>query len=166
MDSWLFILLAILFIGQTYCDQPSIWPLPWHYSSGDQITLISTKLLCTGNGIPTLMKACARYKKQIFLHEDVKMEFEGKRFNLITKIEFEIEDESEDYPTFQTSEEYSLSIPSNDHESITIEAPTIYGALRGLETLSQLIEFDFEKEKYLVQNTPWMISDAPRFNHR
>ena len=49
---------------------------------------------------------------------------------------------------------------------MTLHAGTIYGILRGLETLSQMILFDFENESYVLKNAPWNIIDAPRFPHR
>ena len=42
----------------------------------------------------------------------------------------------------------------------------MYGALRGLETFSQLVTFDFTSERYVIAGCPWSISDAPRFAHR
>jgi hexosaminidase len=42
----------------------------------------------------------------------------------------------------------------------------VYGALRGLETFSQLVEFDFETMAYGVAYGPWAIIDEPRFPHR
>jgi len=35
-----------------------------------------------------------------------------------------------------------------------------------LETLSQLILFNFETKYYQIANTPWVIQDEPRFSHR
>ena len=45
-------------------------------------------------------------------------------------------------------------------------AKTVYGALRGLETFSQLVTFDFETETYVIDACPWTITDEPRFAHR
>lgn len=42
----------------------------------------------------------------------------------------------------------------------------MYGALRGLETFSQLVSFQFSGEDYSLSGVPWSISDAPRFTHR
>jgi len=42
----------------------------------------------------------------------------------------------------------------------------VYGALRGLETFSQLVTFDFDSGGYVLANAPWAITDAPRFPHR
>jgi hexosaminidase len=46
------------------------------------------------------------------------------------------------------------------------QASTIYGALRGLETFSQLVRFDFEHGVYQLAHTPWAINDTARFPHR
>ena len=40
------------------------------------------------------------------------------------------------------------------------------GAIRWLETFSQLVVFDFATELYSIPLAPWAISDAPRFPHR
>ena len=42
----------------------------------------------------------------------------------------------------------------------------MYGAVRGLETFSQLVRFDFPTGRYYIDNTPWSIFDYPRFTHR
>jgi len=42
----------------------------------------------------------------------------------------------------------------------------VYGVLRGLESFSQLVRFNFDKEEYEVANGPWKIDDSPRFPHR
>ncbi len=47
-------------------------------------------------------------------------------------------------------------------------APTIYGAYRGLETFSQLVECQFNQGQwgFTISNTPITISDKPRFPWR
>ena len=42
----------------------------------------------------------------------------------------------------------------------------VYGALRLLESFSQLVVFDFDCGRYEVAGVPWQIADAPRFAHR
>ena len=39
-------------------------------------------------------------------------------------------------------ESYTLAIPT--HGNATLRAPTVWGALRGLETFSQLTEYDWD----------------------
>jgi hexosaminidase len=68
----------------------------------------------------------------------------------------------ESHPTLQTDESYSLDVRPGKHA--TLRAVTVYGALRGLETFSQLVTFDFDTESY---SSPCVaIVDAPRFPHR
>lgn len=68
------------------------------------------------------------------------------------------------------SEAYELDVPATFYSSgsavATLTADTVFGAYRGLETLSQLIRFDFGSSSYVVDGAPIKISDAPRFPHR
>ena len=59
---------------------------------------------------------------------------------------------------------YTLSVPTTG--PITIVAETNFGAYHGLETLSQLITFDFDTKQYGIAACPWSIEDKPRFQHR
>ena len=59
----------------------------------------------------------------------------------------------------------------HDFASMTKFAHTFmsicYGAcVRGLESFSQLVLFDFNSESYGIVAAPWVIHDAPRFPHR
>jgi hexosaminidase len=62
-------------------------------------------------------------------------------------------------------ESYVLSIPA-DGSAASLSAPTYYGALRGLETFSQLVFFNTTQHAYTLANAPWTIKDSPRFPHR
>jgi hexosaminidase len=48
----------------------------------------------------------------------------------------------------------------------TLTANTTWGALRGLETLSQLVEWRDETGFYELRMAPWSIVDRPRFPYR
>lgn len=48
----------------------------------------------------------------------------------------------------------------------TLVAPTVWGALHGLETLSQLMRFSSQPEQYFMAQLPVKIEDKPRFPHR
>ncbi|CAI5952812.1 unnamed protein product [Closterium sp. NIES-64] len=75
-------------------------------------------------------------------------------------------------------ESYELSIPHAPPQlatrhghaianmSATIRASTTIGALRALETLSQLCVFDFVARAVTIRGSPLLIRDAPRFQHR
>ena len=81
----------------------------------------------------------------------------------ITSLSVSVSDLDDSHPTISTDESYSLSIEQDVAE---LKAETVYGALRGLETFSQLVAFDFDTESYAISDGPWNITDAPRFPHR
>jgi len=62
-------------------------------------------------------------------------------------------------------ESYSLDIPAGGG-NIEIKSQTVFGAYHALETLSQLVTFNFDTASYEVAASPWSINDAPRFAHR
>ena len=39
-------------------------------------------------------------------------------------------------------------------------------ALRGLETFSQLVRWDWNNHTHVIRSVPWRITDKPRFLHR
>lgn len=53
----------------------------------------------------------------------------------------------------------------------TLWAETQVGALRGLETFSQLVKVQYANDGapqrgYVIEHAPWLIIDSPRFQHR
>ncbi|KAL0302956.1 UNVERIFIED_CONTAM: Beta-hexosaminidase 3 [Sesamum radiatum] len=46
------------------------------------------------------------------------------------------------------------------------EAQTVYGALHGLQTFSQVCHFDIKSRGIMVHQVPWTIVDQPRFSYR
>jgi len=65
----------------------------------------------------------------------------------------------EDYPSLNMDESYTLNIALTG----SLVAPSIWGALRGLETFSQLI-YKSDDSGFIVNSTK--ISDKPRFSWR
>ncbi|ORX70000.1 beta-hexosaminidase-like protein [Linderina pennispora] len=61
-----------------------------------------------------------------------------------------------------TDESYTLDVPVSGEA--TLKAKTPYGALRGLETLSQLVVTNGASKA--IRNTPIHIEDSPFFPHR
>eukprot|EP01121_Diplochlamys_sp_Union-15-3_P016663 TRINITY_DN5718_c0_g1_i1.p1 TRINITY_DN5718_c0_g1~~TRINITY_DN5718_c0_g1_i1.p1 ORF type:complete len:524 (-),score=76.38 TRINITY_DN5718_c0_g1_i1:60-1406(-) len=60
-----------------------------------------------------------------------------------------------------TDESYSLTVASPTSK---LQAKTVFGALRGLETFSQLVDYDYKTFTYSIAST--VISDYPRFAFR
>lgn len=61
----------------------------------------------------------------------------------------------------EANETYSLDVTA---AGCTIDSPTVWGALRGLETLSQLVELTATGS--ILQLLPVSVSDSPRFGWR
>lgn len=58
-----------------------------------------------------------------------------------------------------------MTVPESGNVA-TLTANTFYGALHGLETISQLISFNFTSNTFSIDCLPLQVDDAPRFPHR
>ncbi|KAK6933242.1 Beta-hexosaminidase, eukaryotic type, N-terminal [Dillenia turbinata] len=152
-----------------------LWPLPSHFTFGDDTLSVdpdlSLSLAGVGGNSPILTEAFQRYLKIIFKHNS-RVSGDNLRGGLIYDIgELKITVNSDD-ETLQlgVDEGYSLSIARTDGYSVIgkaqIEANSVYGALRGLETFSQLCYFNYESKTVEVYKAPWYIRDEPRFAYR
>lgn len=112
--------------------------------------------------VPTLEKAFRRYQALTFPHAAAANDTTAAA---LTGLSVAVADLSELPPQLETDESYELDI-SDVGGVAKLTARTVYGALRGLETFSQLVEFSFSAQAYAVRRAPWAIKDAPRFPHR
>ncbi|KAJ4719811.1 Beta-hexosaminidase [Melia azedarach] len=168
-----------------------IWPLPAQFTSGEDTLSVDPQLSLSvsgnGGGSRIVKEGFERYKAIIFKHNvngvsryhSLFDRFRRRRSGYdIEKLTIVVHSDSEDVglPSFFFSiqlgvdESYTLSVAKNDGRSIVrgamIEANTIYGALRALETFSQLCYFDYETKSVQVYKAPWYIQDKPRFAFR
>ena len=74
-------------------------------------------------------------------------------------------DPSEDL-SGETDESYSLSVPVGPSTTALVKAQTIFGAMHGLETLTQLVDVNAAGGDKTIPATPVTISDEPRFPFR
>lgn len=167
-----------LFTGQTK-GRPV--PLPQIYNTSDSQSFLNHRefafvyekdsVICD---VVTL--ALDRYANIIF--EPHLYEINKNRPNRVRKIETEqrrefrdqesmlkkllvnVQQPCEDYPKLESDESYTLDITE---EIASIVANTSWGALRALETFSQLV-IENDRGEYLINST--YIHDFPRFNHR
>jgi hexosaminidase len=63
-------------------------------------------------------------------------------------------------------ESYSLFVPTDASAPLTLSAATQFGALAGLETLSQLLAFDADAGAYAIARAPLNVEDSPAFAWR
>ncbi|KAM6582603.1 hypothetical protein CsatB_009605 [Cannabis sativa] len=154
-----------------------LWPLPTEFTSGNETLSVDPRLSLTGvgnGGNSTIVRAAFdRYKRIIFKHTNRFSSFSLLRgikpVYDITTLRIVVNSEIEELQ-LGVDESYTLYVAKNDGQSITgdvtIEANTVYGALRGLETFSQLCTFDYSSKSVLVYQAPWYIQDKPRFSYR
>ncbi|KAJ1938058.1 Glucosamine-6-phosphate isomerase (Glucosamine-6-phosphate deaminase) (GNPDA) (GlcN6P deaminase), partial [Linderina macrospora] len=62
----------------------------------------------------------------------------------------------------ETDESYTLDVPVDGKAVIVAKTP--FGAVRGLETFSQLVTANAGRK--IIRNAPVKISDTPKFSHR
>ena len=112
---------------------------------------------------PLLSKAFERYDKYTFPHAaNSGSSGAGPK---ITGLDLVVADKDESHQQLDTDESYTLKVPATGGKA-KATAKTVYGALRALETFSQLVRFDFDSNAYALPGAPWDITDSPRFQHR
>lgn len=80
----------------------------------------------------------------------------------ITILEHESVNGFNDIKPSDVDESYELNI----NNVATLTAPSIWGALYGLDTFSQLVQREVPNGGFILRGTPIMISDAPRYPWR
>lgn len=131
-----------------------------------QTNVLPFQYVSKNGNVKTLSEAYDRNNKLIFNHAVDDAKHANKA---VYKVEVSVADNSEAYPQLTTDESYSLHIPSPSESGpavITLTAKTIYGAMHGLQSLSQLVVYDFDADSYFIPSTPMQIEDAPRYPHR
>ena len=158
------ILLYALSSKYAQSDDPLIWPLPSEYTIADELNLnvdMSSFKFSQNTQSEIINEAFTRYTILTFPHSP-----EGSgdsNYNTITGLSLTIQDASEDTLGYGMDESYILDISASGGVA-SLDSNTVWGALRGLETFSQLIVFNFTLNYYqtFVSN----ITDSPRFSHR
>ena len=144
----------------------SIWPLPKTYSAGSTRRVVNSEFLFELHGAAAdsdIMKAAAaRYATLLFPHGGTDTDAST---DALSKVHIYIESASGELQ-LDTKESYTLLVPATGDEGVRISAPTVFGAMHGLETLSQLISYDPDGDAYVVAHSPAVIEDAPRFRYR
>lgn len=166
---WLF---GDLFEKQKELDEISLWPLPQKYQSSAvafklsaaSFQIVHAKQSTAGPSCSLLENAFRRYFEYMFGELKRQEKNRKKAFDSdLSELQVWItsaDPECDGYPSLRTDESYSLSV---DETSAVLKAANVWGALRGLETFSQLVYED----DYGVRNiNKTDISDFPRFAHR
>jgi len=151
-----------------------IWPLPTEYTRGTTTVGVTvgdaSQFFKTAGGAstPFLSQAFARYADLTFSHRVSAANTANAtaaKAGAVTGLVVTVASTDDSHPQVETDESYTLTV-SAAGGAATMTAKTVYGVLRGLETFSQMVVFDFDTGVYTIPQAPWQITDAPRFPHR
>lgn len=159
-----------------------IWPMPANveYGMNENYILAVKKNFSVAiigqypGSAPVLQRGISRFLKTIhLLHDQVEMvEEDGltdKAAGTLSSLRgLRVNVESwDDQLQFGIDESYELKVPDPDSPNYAyLKAKNVYGALYGLETLSQLCFLNFTRRRVIVPMAPWTIIDQPRFSYR
>lgn len=155
------------------CDSLLLWPQPMNCqvapsgSCADLPSSFEFKLLGNASGNSVLEDAVQRYR-DIILGTSRVSNSRGSGGDCpvsISTLEITVSElePAGAFPTAASNEGYVLDIPS-DGPTATISAMQVWGALRGLETFSQLVDRGGQGAR--IRRTGATVRDSPRFGHR
>ena len=147
-----------------------LWPAPQSLSLGAALLSVDPQAFAfaptgAGAGSGLLRDALARYAALLFLRAPPTQRANVSLTPVVGALAaLEVFVASADEAlALATSERYSLSV-RGDGGGARLEADTVFGAMRGLETFSQLVGFDAASGLFLARVAE--VADAPRFAHR
>ncbi|KAL2329631.1 hypothetical protein Fmac_017212 [Flemingia macrophylla] len=175
-----FLILVSFAVGQGSEPLTYLWPLPAQFTSGDGALSVDPALTLSvaGNGGSSaiLRAAFDRYRRIVFSHAGYGFAFIRKlreQLPLLSVAQYDVVSlnvtvhSDDEELQLGVDESYTLVVPkSGESSQVTIEANTVYGSLRGLETFSQLCSFDYTTKTVKIYKAPWSIQDKPRFAFR
>ena len=131
-----------------------LWPLPRNLSTGNGTVTFGTLRISIPSGSDVLEDAATRYHAIINAGN-------GPSMAVIFNVSVTVASLSAPLSPGASDESYTLEADSG---GCSIAAATPWGALRGMETLSQLV--DHTSAGHFQMVVPVHISDAPRFKWR
>lgn len=144
----------------------SPWPAPQKWKrSHVQFALDPEAFNLTSNAesCDVVARALERYRKLIFIHSEAACKrHSGPSLPGLRVMVGKFQKKDCRYPRHKDDESYTLDVPETGEA--LLKSVTVWGALRGLETFSQLVYQDDETTKYLINAT--QIEDYPRFAFR
>eukprot|EP00051_Salpingoeca_urceolata_P026409 m.477188 g.477188 ORF g.477188 m.477188 type:complete len:553 (-) comp20774_c0_seq1:150-1808(-) len=146
----------------------SLWPAPASYTGASTLTPLASTVafVATGHTSDVLTKAFARYSKLLSTTIAGRAAHHDKtQQDTVTTINVNVLSANISL-VFGVNESYTAE-RSAAGQPVVITAPTVYGALRGLETVVQLAD---QRDTYqtgaAAVPTTFAIADTPRFAYR
>ncbi|KAL3865840.1 hypothetical protein ACJMK2_043189 [Sinanodonta woodiana] len=145
----------------------SPWPLPRNMTTSQvqyQVNADDFKFTVDA-GTPAcdiIIQAFVRYKWITFGPRSDTLKFRRRpnKANAVNQLTVHYDKPCDQYLSLESDESYTLAVTGN---TATLTANEVWGALRGLETFSQLV-LPQGSGMFVINST--LIRDAPRFKHR
>eukprot|EP01051_Picozoa_sp_SAG22_P008343 SAG22_NODE_630_length_8383_cov_5.839469_6_plen_591_part_00 len=154
--------------GWSLDDFPNFLPVPnGQLTNGSQTLPVAPQLRISLNcSSPLLSAAADRYRGTMFAWGGGLGGEPAPAPAALAVLHIEVGDTDETAPQLGMDESYTLDVPAAGGAAI-LRAPAVWGALRALETFSQLVEYEPATDVYILRKAPWTIVDAgPRMQHR
>ncbi|CAF3944746.1 unnamed protein product [Rotaria sp. Silwood2] len=144
----------------------AVWPHPQQIVASNESLYIRPHDIMIHSNIRTcdiISKAIERYEPIFFPPKLSMSEPPSDADNILQNLTLNIRDnpQCEQYIQQNSNETYTLTI---NNKIAIVEATSVWGLLRGLETFSQLIYIN--EQNYVVINDSVTVIDSPRFQHR
>ncbi|KAJ2746362.1 Glucosamine-6-phosphate isomerase (Glucosamine-6-phosphate deaminase) (GNPDA) (GlcN6P deaminase) [Coemansia sp. BCRC 34301] len=165
-DSIMKIRVVLAVLGMLHLAMGSVWPIPAVYTNGTANTAAYNAHITAWYTTSATLNAAVRRYNLIIDNEaftppaDYNKEApnpEGNLMGLSVSV-----DNGDETLSLDTDESYTLDVPTSGVAKL--KANTVYGALRGMETYSQLLVYN-GGFRY-IKNTPIHIEDRPTLKHR
>ncbi|KAI2810900.1 hypothetical protein BLOT_002068 [Blomia tropicalis] len=183
ITSWTvwFVFSYISVVSTRESKQSTIWPYPQLVVQNDEQMVIEStnfQILYSEASIPDcdlLLNAINRYTQRFFIQDCSRLDpnMEGQLFSskpssssqsIVGKLQnvtVRYDGQCEEWPHLNMMENYTIVV--DPIVGAIIYGRSIWGAIRGLETFSQLITYSNQNE-FLINTIK--IKDFPRFKHR
>ena len=149
----------------------TVWPMPRRLRPGKAALTVDaaqfTFVAGPGSGSAPLSAAFGRYRAICFPHAGSSTDGSTGGGAVLRSMTVRVASPAAAL-AFGADESYNLTLPGGaSGGGGTIEAATIFGAYHALETFAQLLRFDFDARRYIIEKGAALrIEDAPRFGWR
>ncbi|KAK9673531.1 hypothetical protein RND81_12G173400 [Saponaria officinalis] len=156
-------------------EQINVWPMPNYFRNGNKVIYLSKEFEMKSFGskygdVSGILKdGFLRMMNVVTLDHVIDPKFSRFDLSLLLKGVNVVVHSSTDELHYDIDESYNLSVPvgvSGKPAYASIEANSVYGALHGLQTFSQLCRYNFKTRLIEISLAPWIITDQPRFPYR
>ncbi|KAK4605666.1 hypothetical protein RGQ29_000106 [Quercus rubra] len=164
---------AVLAIDGVSVDRLNIWPMPHSVSHGRESLFLSkdfelnTEGTKYNDGSGILKDGFSRLLEMLRVAHVADGNFSKIDTSLLLQGLHVVVLSADDQLQYGIDESYKLSVPASGKPGYAyLEAHTVYGALHGFQTFSQLCLFNFTTRVIEVPMVPWTVIDQPRFSFR